>query len=226
MGFHRRLAPSGLNRGAGAALCALSAVAAALGAVPANAASSGHTRAEVDRLYRQAEEATEAYNKAGERAAALRREVNGAQDRIARRQQDVNGMREALGSLAGAQYRSGGIDPTVALLFSDGPEDYLDRASLLGRIDVRRAGQLRELQGAIRELAQERTEAAGKLAELERSRRAVASRKATVEKKLATARRLIAALPAADRAAFEHASRGDGRAGLPDLSGATAPDGR
>ena len=84
MGFHRRLAPSVLNRGAGAALCALSAAAAALGAVPANAASSGHTRAEVDRLYRQAEEVTEAYNKAGERAAALRHEVNGAQDRIAR----------------------------------------------------------------------------------------------------------------------------------------------
>ncbi|MGW7420973.1 NlpC/P60 family protein [Streptomyces sp. NPDC054813] len=226
MGFHRRLAPSGFNRGAGAALCALSTAAAALGAVPASAAPHGHTRAEVDRLYQQAEEATEAYNKADERAGALRREVNDAQDRIARQQQSINAMRETLGSLAGAQYRSGGIDPTVALLFSDDPEDYLDRASLLDRIDVRQAGQLRELQAAMRELAQERNEATGKLAELERSRRAVASHKATVEKKLATARRLLNALPAADRAAFEHASRGDDRADLPDLSGAGAPDGR
>ncbi|MEV6761141.1 NlpC/P60 family protein [Streptomyces sp. NPDC051105] len=226
MGFHRRLAPSGFNRGAGAALCVLSAAAAALGAVPASAAPNGSTRAEVDRLYREAEEATEAYNKADERAGALRHEVNDSQDRIARQQQRINAMREALGSLAGAQYRSGGIDPTVALLFSDDPEEYLDRASLLDRIDVRQADQLRELQAAMRELAQERGEAAGKLTQLERSRKAVASHKAAVEKKLAKARRLLNALPAADRAAFEHASRGDDRADLPDLSGVTVPDGR
>ncbi|MFJ9346343.1 NlpC/P60 family protein [Streptomyces sp. NPDC101237] len=226
MGFHRRLAPSGFNRGAGAALCALSAAAAALGAVPAHAAPKGPTRAEVDRLYQQAEEATEAYNKADERAGVLRREVNDSQDRIARRQQSVNTMREALGSLAGAQYRSGGIDPTVALLFADDPQEYLDRASLLDRIDARQAGQLRELRSALRELAQERDEAAGQLRELERSRAAVASHKAAVERKLAAARRLLGTLPAADRAAFGHASRSDARAGLPVLSGATAPDAR
>ncbi|MFF7471624.1 NlpC/P60 family protein [Streptomyces sp. NPDC008092] len=224
---HRRLVPpSGFNRGAGAAICVLSAAAAALGAVPASAAPHADGRAEVDRLYRQAEEATQAYDKADERAGALRREVNDSQDRIARQQERINTMREALGSLAGAQYRSGGIDPTVALLFSDDPQDYLDRASLLDRIDVRQAGQLRRLRTAMRELAQERTEAAGSLAELERSRRAVASHKAVVEKKLTRARQLLNALPAADRAAFEHSSRGDDRADLPDLSGADAPDGR
>ncbi|WP_079179058.1 C40 family peptidase [Streptomyces humi] len=226
MGSHRRLAPSGFNRGAGAALCVLSAAAAALGAVPASAAPGTDTRAEVDRLYQQAEKATEAYDKADEHAGALRREVHDSQDRIARQQQRVNTMREALGSLAGAQYRSGGIDPTVALLFSDDPEQYLDRASLLDRIDVRRAGQLDELQAALRELAQERAEAVGKLAELERSRRAVASHKAVVERKLAQARHLLNTMPAADRAAFEHASRGDARAYLPGLAGAVPPDGR
>ncbi|MEU2419792.1 NlpC/P60 family protein [Streptomyces sp. NPDC007851] len=226
MGSHRRLAPSGFNRGAGAAVCVLSAAAAALGAVPASAAPGADTRAEVDRLYRQAEQATEAYDKADERADALRREVNDAQDRIARRQQRVNTVREALGSLAGAQYRSGGIDPTVALLFSDDPEQYLDRASLLDRIDVRQAGQLDVLRAALRELAQERAEAAGKLAELESSRRAVAAHKAVVERKLAKARHLLNTMPGADRAAFEHASRGDARVDLPDLSGAVPADGR
>ncbi|MFD8719425.1 NlpC/P60 family protein [Streptomyces sp. NPDC059629] len=226
MGSHRRPVPSGFDRGAGAALCVLSAAAAALGAVPANAAPHGDSRAEVDRLYRQAEEATQAYDKADERAVALRREVNDAQDLIARQQQRINTMREALGSLAGAQYRSGGLDPTVALLFSDDPEDYLAKASLLDRIDVRRAGQLRELQAALRELAQERSEAAGKLAELERSRKAVATHKVTVERKLAAAQHLLDTMSAADRAAFEHASRGDGRDDLPDLFGVVPPDGR
>jgi len=85
VGSHRRLVQtSGFNRGAGAALGVLSAAAAALGAVPAVAAPSDDTRAEVDRLYEEAEHATEAYNKADERADSLREEVSPAQDGIAR----------------------------------------------------------------------------------------------------------------------------------------------
>ncbi|MEV5173039.1 NlpC/P60 family protein [Streptomyces flaveolus] len=223
MGSHRRLAPSGFDRGA-VALCVLSA-AAALGAVPAQAVPDADTRAEVDRLYEEAEKATQAFDKADERAGRLRREVRDAQDHIARQQQRVNDLREQLGSLAGAQYRSGGIDPTVALLFSADPEDYLDKASTLDRIGSRQARRLGELQSALRDLAQERAEAAGKLAELEKSRKAVAAHKRTVEQKLARARRLINALPTAERAAYDRASRG-GRADLPGLTGAPAPDGR
>ncbi|MFF5019254.1 NlpC/P60 family protein [Streptomyces sp. NPDC001165] len=225
MGSHRRLALSGFNRGAGVALCVLSAAAATLGAVPAQAAPHGDTRAEVDRLYEEAERATQAYDKADERADALRREVRDAQGHIARQQQRINTLRERLGSLAGAQYRAGGIDPAVALLFSDDPDDYLDKAATLDRIGAQQAGRLRELSAAMRELAQERAEAAGKLAALEQSRRAVATHKRTVEKKLARAQQLINSLPAAERAAYDRASRSDGSDRV-DLSGAVAPDAR
>ncbi|MFI7497295.1 NlpC/P60 family protein [Streptomyces sp. NPDC049687] len=228
MGSHRRLAPSGFDRGATSALGVLSAAAAALGAltaVPASAAPHDDTRAEVDRLYEEAEQATEAFNKAGERAGALRREVGDAQDHIARQQGRINDLRETLGSLAGAQYRSGGLDPSLALLFSDDPDDYLAKASVLDRITTHQAGELRELQDAMRELAQERTEAARKLAELERSRKAVAGHKRTVERKLARARQLLNALPTAERAAYDRASR-SGRFDMPDLAGAVPASGR
>ncbi|WP_371659326.1 NlpC/P60 family protein [Streptomyces sp. NBC_00280] len=230
MGFHRRLAPSGFDRGvsaAGAALTVLSAAAAALGAaVPsATAAPTDHTRAEVDRLYAAAEKATESYNRADERSDALREQVTRAQDRIARQQLRINTMREALGSLAGAQYRAGGLDPSLALLFSDDPDEYLEKAAALDRINLHQAGELRELQAAMRELAQERTEATGKLAELDRSRKAVAAHKRTVEQKLAKARALLNSLPSADRAAYDRASRSD-RADLPDLGNAAAPSAR
>jgi cell wall-associated NlpC family hydrolase len=193
--------------------------------VPANAAPHDDTRAEVDRLYEEAEKATQAYDKADETVDTLRREVRDAQDQIARRQLRVNSMREELGSLAGAQYRSGGIDPTVALLFSDDPADYLDKASVLDRISARQAGQLKDLQSTMRQLAQERAEAARKLAELERSRKAVISHKRTVEHKLARARELLNSLPYAERAAYGRASR-SGRDDIPDLSGVVPPDGR
>ncbi|MDX3527936.1 NlpC/P60 family protein [Streptomyces sp. ID05-39B] len=223
MGSHRRLAPSGFDRGA---LCVLSATAAALSAVAAavpaaTAAPQEDTRGEVDRLYEAAEKATEAFNEAGERAGTLRRQVGDSQDRIARTQERVNDLRERLGSLAGAQYRSGGLDPSLALLFSDDPADYLDRASVLDRITTQQAGELKDLRGALRELAQERTEATRKLGELEKSREAVEKHKRTVEQKLARARQLLNSLPSVERAAYDRASR-SGRSGLPGPEGAPA----
>jgi cell wall-associated NlpC family hydrolase len=225
VGSHRRLATSGFDRGASVAVGFLSVAAAALGAVPADAAPHDDTRATVDRLYEQAEKATEAYNEADERADELRAEVGTARDRIARQQQRINSMRESLGSLAGAQYRSGGIDPSLALLLSDDPDDYLDHASRLDRLTAHQAGELRELQDAMRELAQDREEAAGKLRELEKSRKAVAAHKKTVEQKLAAARRLLNSLPDDERDAYGRASR-SGRGGMAGLDGASAASGR
>ncbi|CAM5379272.1 C40 family peptidase [Streptomyces aurantiogriseus] len=226
MRSHRRLAPPVTDRGA---LCVLSAAAAALGAlaaaVPAPAAPYDDAGAEVGRLYEEAEKATEAFNKAGEQAGTLRRQVGDAQDRIARQQERVNDLRGRLGTLAGAQYRSGGLDPSLALLFADDPGDYLDRAVVLDRITLHQAGELKDLQDALRELAQERAEATRKLGELEKSRRAVARHKRTVEQKLATARHLLNSLPFAERAAYERASR-SGRFDLSGLGDAVPLPGR
>ncbi|MGW9492807.1 NlpC/P60 family protein [Streptomyces prasinus] len=230
MGSHRRLAPSpGPDRGTTVAVGLLSVAAAALGAVPATATPHGDPKAEVDRLYAEAERATEAYNEADERADALRERVNTAQDEIARQQERVNDMRESLGSLAGAQYRSGGLDPSLALLFSDDPEDYLERASVLDRLTARRAGELKRLGEAVRTLDQDRAETSRTLGELDRSRKAAAAHKKTVERKLARARRLLASLPDAERAARERAARsgrGTDLPGLPGPDGATAVSGR
>jgi cell wall-associated NlpC family hydrolase len=206
----------------------MSAAAAALGAVPATtavAAPHDDTRAEVDRLYEEAEKATEAFNKADEKADALREEVGASQDRIARQQERVNTMREALGSLAGAQYRGGGLDPALALLFSDDPGDYLDKAAALDRMTAHHAGELKDLQTAMRELGQDRSEAARRLGELEKSRKAVASHKRTVEKKLAKARALLNSLPADERAAYGQVSRSE-RVDMPVLGGTVAPSDR
>ncbi|MFD6322064.1 NlpC/P60 family protein [Streptomyces sp. NPDC058442] len=229
MGSHRRLAPSpGLDRGTTVAVGLLSAAAAALGTVPATAVPHDDPTADVDRLYEEAERATEAYHRADSRADTLRGRINTVEDEIARQQERVNTLREALGSLAGAQYRSGGLAPSLTLLLSDDPEDYLERASVLDRLTARQAGRLKELQKAGRSLDQNRAKASGRLKELERSRRAAAAHKKTVKRKLAEARRLLDALPEAERAAYERAARsgGSGLLGLPGPVGAAASSGR
>jgi peptidoglycan hydrolase CwlO-like protein len=208
----------------------LSVAAAAFGVAPGAAAAPGEpdaprdTRSELDRLYTEAEQATEAFNQADERADALRAEVGTAQDRMARQQERVNELRDQLGSLAGAEYRSGGMDPSLALLFSADPDDYLDKASVLDRIGSRQAGELSRLRGALRELGQQRREARADLAELERTREDVAAHRRTVEGKLAQARKLLNALPEGERAAWDRAAR-SGR-DLPPLGGDVAATGR
>jgi cell wall-associated NlpC family hydrolase len=204
----------------------MSAAAAVLGALPAGpAAAEPHdgARSELDRLYQEAEKATEAFDKTGERAGLLHRQVRDSQDRIARQQQRVNTLRESLGSLVGAQYRSGGLDPSLALLFSDDPADYLDKASTLDRIGAHQAGELRNLRQALRELAQERAEATHALTELQKARRAVVTHKRAVEQKLARARTLLNSLSPSERAAYERASRAGRDDLLSGLSGLDGP---
>ncbi|WP_432044764.1 NlpC/P60 family protein [Streptomyces asiaticus] len=203
-----------------AASAAAVASAAALSAVPAGAephdpAGRPSARSAGDRivtLYAQAERATERYNAAETRARALRRQVGRIQDRVARGQGRVNRMRTALGALAGGQYRTGGIDPGLALLLSGDPAQYLDRAATLDRITSRQTARLRVLQSAQRTLRQERAEAAAKLVKLEHSRKEVARHKRTVQRRLATARRLVNALPPGEWESYaRRASRAGGR---------------
>lgn len=212
----------------------MAATAAAL-AAPTAQAAPGETPADVasrvDRLYQQAEKATEQYDAAGERADKLRADLNDLQDEAARGQERVNRMRDGLGSLAQAQYRSGGFDPALALMLSSDPDSYLDRAEALDRISNRQLTQLDELREAKRALDQHRSEATAKLNELNRVRATLRDRKRDVQGKLATAQRLVNSLSAADRARFasrlaERTSRSARGFDLSDLSGLGPASGR
>ncbi|WP_392669901.1 NlpC/P60 family protein [Streptomyces sp. LN785] len=207
---HRRSTQPGVSRSVRVTVMSAATAAAALGAATANADPQDAPRsagAELDRLYGEAEHATEQYNEAGENADRLRGEMRRAQERAARGQERINRLRMAVGSAAGAQYRSGGIDPALALLLSADPDTYLDRAATLDQVNARQTSVLRELRHAQRRLAQIRAEAARSLAGLERNRAAAARHKRTVEHKLRQARQLLHTLSAADLAAFDRASR-------------------
>ncbi|MGW1977542.1 NlpC/P60 family protein [Streptomyces sp. NPDC001889] len=215
---HRRPSQPGLTHSARTTVltaAAAATAAAALGAVPASAdphdtprtPSSQSAQTRVDRLFAEAERSTEKFNEAGERAGELRRVVARTQDGVARGQERINRMRQALGSVAGAQYRSGGVDPTLDLLLSSDPDTYLARAEALQRIGEHQHGVLRDFQRVRRDLAQQRAEAARALAELERSRAAVGRHKRAVERRLTEAQRLLNSLTARERERYDRASR-------------------
>ncbi|MQY15303.1 hypothetical protein SRB5_54820 [Streptomyces sp. RB5] len=183
---------------------AAATAAAALGGSLASAApeappASPETR--VQELFAQAERATERYNAVKERVDRLNDRARRLQDRAARGAELLAAMRGDLAAVAGAQYRSGGVDPQLSLLLSENPEGYLERAATLERISSLQSGRLHRLQRTQRTLARERAEATGVLEDLERTREDLARDKQAVNDRLTEARRLAATLPGMDRLA-------------------------
>ncbi|MFY4720555.1 NlpC/P60 family protein [Streptomyces sp. LaBMicrA B280] len=254
MASHRR--PKQQSRARVTVLTTAAAAAVVLSANAANAApseklSKDQVKSKVDKLYEQAEQATEKYNGAKEKQQKLQKEISTIQDNVARGQEDLNKLRDGLGSLATAQYRSGGIDPSVQLFLSSNPDDFLDKASTLDQLSSQQVDALRKIQSKQRELAQERSEATEKLKDLADTRTELGNKKKDVQGKLAAAQKILNSLTAkekadlaaqqqrADRSSSERVNLGDappasgraaaafaaaqGQIGKPYVYGATGP---
>ncbi|MBA6433552.1 C40 family peptidase [Streptomyces sp. GMR22] len=180
-----------------------------------NRLTPAQVKAKVDEYQREAEEATERYNGAREKADKARRTLDALRDQAARRTTRLNTARNALGAFATAQYRSGTIAPALQLALSSSPEQYLQRASLVERAGSRQAALIATVGRQERKLRQVRGEAADRLAALRASRAAAAHHKRTVQEKLAAADRLLDRLTLEQRQRLLAARDGDKAAGSP-----------
>ncbi|MEV6650403.1 NlpC/P60 family protein [Streptomyces sp. NPDC051219] len=171
--------------------------------------SPAQLKAKVDKLYQEAEAATEQYNGAKEKTGEAQRSLTAMRDEAARRTDRLNASRNALGSLATSQYRTGGIDPAVQLALSSDPDQYLERAAIVDRAGSRQADAITSVRKQLGELERLRATADGRLADLRTHQADLAKHKATVQKKLGAAEQLLARLTAEQRAAYEaQGSRG------------------
>ncbi|WP_351235474.1 NlpC/P60 family protein [Streptomyces sp. NPDC002133] len=159
-------------------------------------------KAKADKLYQEAEEATEKYNGAKEAADRARESLDELRDEAARRTERLNAKRNALGSIATAQYRAGGLDPAVQLALSADPDDYLAGAELAERAGSRQAATIAGIQKQARELAQLRAEAGERLATLTARQAELARHRTTIRTKLAAAEKLLTQLTPGRRAAY------------------------
>ncbi|GGT26837.1 C40 family peptidase [Streptomyces chromofuscus] len=160
----------------------------------------GQVRAKVDKLYQEAEVATEKYNGAKEEAQAAQKRLGTLQDEAARKEDRLNSARQALGSYAAAQYRDGGLDPALRLVLSDDPDRYLDGAAFAERAGDRQAAAVSRVRRQLREIEQLRGAARVELASLQSRQAELKRHKTTVTGKLDEARRLLSRLTAEERA--------------------------
>ena len=202
----RPASPTGSRTTARAALSLALASAASVSLLGENAQAQPRptpeaVKAKVDDLYRQAEQATESYDGARQKADAARAAISGLQDELARKTARLNATRDSLGTIAAAQYRSGSLDPTLQLALSSSPDTYLEQAAALDQLGSRQIAVLTRLAQQRRDIEQTRAEAGGKLAALETAQTQLAARKKTVQAKLRQAQALLSTLTPPQRAA-------------------------
>jgi cell wall-associated NlpC family hydrolase len=145
---------------AAATAVALSAQAAA-SAAPATTTKQAKSEVDADRTAAAA--ASEKYDGAQAQQQALQHKVNVLQDEIARQQALINSETSTLGAVASAQYREGSVDPTVKLMLSDDPSEYLNQASNESQIDSNQAALIAALEAQQKTLASEKAQAAQEL---------------------------------------------------------------
>ncbi|MFE9447248.1 NlpC/P60 family protein [Streptomyces sp. NPDC006739] len=177
-------------------------------------------KAKVDKLYQEAEAATEKYDGAKEEADTARRRLRTLQDEAAREQDKLDSARDALGSVAAAQYRSGDIAPAWQLALSSDPDQYLDGAALAERVGGRQAGAVARVRRQLREIEQLRGAAHVELVSLRARQAELRRHKKTITGKLDEARRLLSRLSPRERTRVTADGGTAGRASRP------APDGR
>ncbi|MFF0038361.1 NlpC/P60 family protein [Streptomyces mirabilis] len=162
--------------------------------------SPAQVKAKVDKLYEEAEVATQKYDGAKDKADKAEQRLNALRDEAARREDRLNTARDALGSIAAAQYRSGGLDPALQLALSDDPDRYLEGAAFAERAGSRQAEAVARVRKQLREIEQLRGAAHVELASLKSRQAELKRAKKTITGKLDTARQLLSRLTDEQRA--------------------------
>ncbi|MFE5819890.1 NlpC/P60 family protein [Streptomyces sp. NPDC056479] len=157
-------------------------------------------KAKVDKLYQEAEVATEKYNGAKEKADAAEQRIRTLQDEAARKTDTLNSARDALGSMAAAQYRASGVDPALQLALSEDPDRYLAGAEFADRAGHRQAASVADVRRQLREIEQLRGAAHIELTSLKSRQAELKRHKETLTGKLDEAKELLARLTAQERA--------------------------
>ncbi|WP_307791054.1 C40 family peptidase [Streptomyces actuosus] len=208
---------------------------AVLAPVPAVAApdpgerSAAELLTDLQRLYREAEQATEAYNAAEEELKKSRTETERLDSALARARLTLHDSLGAAGRLARQQYQnSTAFSPYVRLLLARDPQHALDQGHVIGRLARERAQTVARLEGTerrSRDLARAARKALdGRLTLAERRKKA----RDDVRERLAAVEKLLASLPAdrlAELAELERAGVDHAQEEL-TASGALADDGK
>jgi cell wall-associated NlpC family hydrolase len=188
------------RRGLSLAVSSL-AVVALVAVVPGSATASPRpslhkVQVQVDKLNREAGDATERFDDARVRFTEANRRLTVVKHRLEAKQAEVDATQSSVGQLASAAYKSGGLDPTMQILFADDPEAFLQSAVALNQLGRQQAATLARVIAARQGLASARNDVTQQRARSGALSEQIASQRHSIEAKLAEAKQLLGTLKA------------------------------
>ncbi len=164
------------------------------------APSLAEVQQRVEALRQEAGDAAERYNDAKVGLSETNRRMRSAQNRYAVTLRHLDAMKVVVGRIAVASYKSGGMDPTVALVLADSPTSFLRQASDLSQLSKRQSTMLAGMEAARLQAAVDRKAVADQRARARALTSRIATEQSAVESRLTQARDLLAGLEAEQQA--------------------------
>lgn len=153
----------------------------------------------VDVLYGEAEAATERAHNATVEVQQARAHLQRIKKQLQAQQKEFDALSEAIADYAAQLYASGGIDPTLQMMFSSNPDDFLLQSQVLEQVTTSQDSELRRAQTAQLALQQTQTMVDQEVAHLKDLQAQAAKEKASANSKLQEAQTLLSRLKAAQR---------------------------
>ena len=153
----------------------------------------------VDALYEEAEAATERAHTIALEVDDARARLERIRDDIARQERDFEKLHEVIADVAADMYASGGIDPSMQMMFSTEPHDFLLQAQSLDQVMRSQDADLRRAETAALALEQAKVRGDQELARLRELEAEAQKEKDQADAKLAEAEELLSRLKREER---------------------------
>jgi cell wall-associated NlpC family hydrolase len=182
-------------------------------------------QARVEKLYHEAEQASERYNEAREELKSTKSQLKSLQADLDAQQAKVDTVRERVAATVVGEYQGQALSTTTQVVLSDDPDTFLDQLTLVSAYNEQQAQMLADFATQVKQLELREAAAERELAEIAEIEERLAAEKAEIEEKAGQAESLLDELEAeaaAEAAAAEERtiapSRTAQRSALPDVA--------
>ena len=148
----------------------------------------------VDRLYAQAEKASERYNAAKEQLKASEVRLKALNADLSRQQRVVDHMRGDVATMVVDQYQGEGLSTASQVVFSSDAEAFLDNLNAISSYNSQRGQVVREYGVQLKQLKLRKSAADDQVAALTKTRAVLKDEKAKIDDRAAEAKALLGKL--------------------------------
>ncbi|MGY0068751.1 NlpC/P60 family protein [Streptomyces sp. QTS137] len=186
----RRIPGAHGHRTAAAVALALVLTAALHQPASAEPATLPEVRAELDRLYHDAEVATEKYNAVDGKVTRQKKRLGALRAQVTSTEKKLTRLTELAGVAARTQYRGGGVPAEMQFVLADDPERALDNASLARQAHQGTNRVMTALAKTREELRTRSDDAADELKRLRKNRSTMDSHRGTIQDRIDEAQKV------------------------------------